>query len=451
MTFPAEIFRSYDVRGTVDQLGPELAFAIGAATVKLTGAKRLVVGRDMRPTSPSFAAEVARGAMAMGAEVTDIGMCTTPMFNFAVFNWAEHDAGVMVTASHNPPEYNGFKVTRGDAMPIGGEEILEAIGRLGSGLWALQANAQPPTPSARLDVMRPYLERIFALADMPKLRGMKVAVDAGNGMAGIILPEMFARLDATLTALYFDPDGTFPNHEANPIKHETLRDLRSAVAREGAALGVAFDGDADRIGFVDEKGEPIGGDQMLGLLAALRLEERPQGIVVWSPNASWAVRDAIKAHDGRGVWEKVGRTNIIKRVQSEQAMLGGEVSAHYFYPEFGGMESSEFTMLLVLKALARSGKAMSELIAPYRAYARSPETNFEVHEKDAALAALDARYAAQAAAVNRLDGARYEFADWWFNVRKSNTEPLLRVNAEAASPELLQEKMAEIAGIIAKA
>ncbi|TAK03983.1 phosphomannomutase/phosphoglucomutase [Patescibacteria group bacterium] len=456
MRFPAEIFRSYDVRGTVDQLSDELAFAVGAATVRLTGAKRLVVGRDMRPTSPSFAAEVARGAMSEGAEVVDIGMCTTPMFNFAVFNWAEHEAGVMVTASHNPPEYNGFKMTRGNAMPISGEEIREAIeadkalGGQGLSAAAFTPEALSP-PVTHLDVKPPYLARLFALAQMPKLNGMKVVVDAGNGMAGVILPDIFSRLDAKLTALYFEPDGTFPNHEANPIKLDTLRDLVATVKREGAAIGVAFDGDADRIGFVDENGEPIGGDQMLGLLASLRLKEHPGKAVVWSPNASWAVRDAIKEHGGRSVSEKVGRTNFIRRVQMERAAIGGEVSAHYFYPEFGGMESSEFTILLVLKALADSGKPMSELIAPYRRYARSPETNFEAREKDKALAALDAKYASEAVSIDRLDGARYEFADWWFNVRKSNTEPLLRVNAEAASKEHLDSRLKEIAGIIENA
>lgn len=458
MRFPADIFRSYDVRGTTDQLSPELAFAIGAATVKLTGAKRLVVGRDMRPTSPVFASEVARGAMAMGAEVVDIGMCTTPMFNFAVSNWDEHEAGVMVTASHNPPEYNGFKMSHGNAMPIGGEEILKEIeadkASGGQGLRSAPAAFMPEafTPSViHLDVSEPYLDRLFALAKMPKLDGMKVAVDAGNGMAGVILPKIFDRLDAKLTALYFDPDGTFPNHEANPIKLDTLADLIATVKREGAALGVAFDGDADRIGFVDENGEPVGGDQMLALLAALRLKEHPGRAVVWSPNASWAVRDAILEHGGVSVWEKVGRTNIIKRVQKEGAAIGGEVSAHYFYPEFGGMESSEFTMLLVLKALCESGKALSELIAPYRKYARSPEMNFEVKDKEAVMKALEAKFGKDATMVDRLDGLRIESEDGWFSVRKSNTEPLIRVNAEATSPERLAALTADIAQIIKNA
>ena len=462
MRFPAEIFRSYDIRGTTDQLSEDLAFAVGRAVVAKTRAKTVVVGRDMRGTSPAFARAVAKGAVAAGAGVVDIGECTTPMFNFAVLHTDSQlptpnsqTAGVMVTASHNPAEYNGFKVTRGDAMPISGEEIRETIeaseARRHAGKPEGLRAYEPSTSSVtHLDVSGPYLERLFALAQMPRLDGMKVAVDAGNGMAGVILPKLFDRLDAKLTALYFDPDGTFPNHEANPIKTETLKDLVRAVKKQKAAVGVAFDGDADRVGFVDEQGDPIGGDQMLALLAALRLKEHPEGVVIWSPNASWAVRDAIRDNGGRGLWEKVGRTNIIKRVQSEGAILGGEVSAHYFYPEFGGMESSEFTMLLVLKAIAESGKPLSALIAPFRAYARSPETNFEVYDKEKALAALEATYAPGAAAVERLDGARYEYADWWFNVRKSNTEPLIRVNAEAASPELLSAKMREIAEIIKK-
>jgi phosphomannomutase len=449
MPFPADIFRSYDIRGTDDQLSVELARAVGAATVRLTGAKRLVVGRDMRLSSPLLATGVIEGAVAAGAEVVDIGMCTTPMFNFAIFNYPEHDAGVMVTASHNPPEYNGFKMSRGDAMPISGEEMKKAIGKLEA--------PEPPSEDGlerkvtELDVAPAYVDRMFALANMPKLGKMKVAVDAGNGMAGTVLPDIFDRLDADLTALYFTPDGTFPNHEANPVKAENLADLVDAVKKTKAAVGVAFDGDADRVVFVDEKGNPIGGDQMLAFLASLLLKAHPGAAVVWSPNASWAVRDAIKAGGGKSVWEKVGRTNIIKRVLAEVPAIGGEVSGHYFYPEFGGMESSGYTMLLVLKAMASSGKPLSELIAPYRTYARSPEMNFTVKDKAAVLKKFEKEYGARASSIDRLDGLRFETADGWFSVRESNTEPLIRLNAEAKTPELLAAMLQDIAGTVKNA
>lgn len=445
MQFPTSIFRSYDIRGTHEQLSSELAYAVGRATVRLTSAKRVVVGRDMRPTSPAFAEAVMQGIQDEGAQPVDIGMCTTTMFNFAIGAYDEHEAGVMITASHNPPEYNGFKVSRGNAMPVSGQEMLQAIERL--------APASPTGVQVQalgFDVMTPYIERMIGLLRPIKLNGMKVVIDAGNGMAGIILPRLFASLDAEVTPMYYEPDGTFPHHEANPAKHETLKDLQAKMREAGAAIGVAFDGDADRVGFVDEHGTPIGGDQMLGFLAEDRLRVHPGAAVVWSPNASWAVRDAIERAGGRSVWEKVGRTNMIKRVIEERAAVGGEVSAHYFYPEFFGMESSEFTMLLVLKRLAASNGTCSQLMAPHRVYVRSEERNFEVEEKDAAIARLEEVFGKDAVRTERMDGVRYEFRDWWFNVRASNTEPLLRVNVEATTADACEQSMQRIAEIIGK-
>ncbi|KKW32179.1 MAG: Phosphomannomutase [Candidatus Uhrbacteria bacterium GW2011_GWA2_53_10] len=439
---PESIFRSYDIRGTTDQLSPELARRVGAATVKFTGAKRVVVGRDMRETSPAFARAVIAGITSQGAEAVDIGKCTTPMFNFAVFAYEAHEAGVMVTASHNPAEYNGFKMSRGDGFPISGEEIKPLV---------LANSFQHATRAGKrktLNVMPEYLERVFALANMPSLKGMRVVVDAGNGMGGIILPKLFKRLDCEMTPLYFEPDGTFPHHEANPIKPETLEDLQGEVAHQRADIGIALDGDADRIGFVDEKGQFVNGDHMLALLAGDRLRAHKGGAVVWSPNASWAVRDAIVRGGGRSVFEKVGRIHIARRVQKEKAAIGGEVSAHYFYPEFGGMESTEFTLLLVLKLLAESGKSFSELLKSVRTYATLGEVNFEVKEKDAVLAALEKHYASKAVAGDKLDGLRLEFKDWWFNVRKSNTEPLIRLNLEAKTSARMKEKHAELAKFI---
>lgn len=441
MAIPDEIFRSYDVRGTTDQLSEDLAYRIGAAVVKLTGAKCVAVGRDMRPTSPAFAQAVMRGITDAGADAVDIGMCSTPMFNFAVFAYPEHEAGVMVTASHNPAQYNGFKMSHGDAMPISGAEIKPLV------LADLPKAATAGSVSA-IDVSDAYVARLLAEAKMPPIKGMKVAVDAGNGMAGVILPKLFAKLDAEFFELYFEPDGTFPNHEANPIKLETLRDLQKLVAEKKADLGVALDGDADRVGFVDENGVFVNGDVMLAVLATDRLKAHPGGDVVWSPNASWAIRDAILASNGKSVWEKVGRTNIIKRVQRPGVAVGGEVSAHYFYPEFGGMESTEFTLLLLLKMLAQGKQPFSKLLAPFRRYATSGEINFEVHDKAKVLAALEAAYRPQAADVNTLDGFRFEFADWWFNVRQSNTEPLIRLNLEATSRPLMEAKRDEVAAFI---
>ncbi len=348
----------------------------------------------------------------------------------------------MVTASHNPAEYNGFKMARGNALLISGEELKPVV---------LANSFEPATKRGKVqtfNVMPEYLERVFALAKMPSLKGKRVVVDAGNGMGGIILPNLFERLDCELTKLYFEPDGTFPHHEPNPIKLETLEDLQGEVLHQQADLGVALDGDADRIGFVDEKGQFVNGDHLLALLAPERLKVHKGKAVVWSPNASWAVRDAIAKAGGKSAFEKVGRSHIIERVQKEGAAIGGEVSCHYFYPEFGGMESTDFTLLLVLKLLAESGKSFSELLKPFRKYATSGEINFEVKKKDEVLAALEKTYTSKAVAVNKLDGLRIEFKDWWFNVRKSNTEPLIRLNLEAKSRKRMEEKLKEISKFI---
>jgi phosphomannomutase len=441
-SIPEGIFRSYDIRGTTSELSPELARRVGCAVVKMTGAKTVVVGRDMRSTSPELAKAVIEGMTSQGADVVDIGLCTTPMFNFAVFGYDAHEAGVMVTASHNPAEYNGFKMARGNALLISGEEIKPVV------LANSFENATTRGKVKAFQIMPEYLERVFSLVRMPSLKGVKVVVDAGNGMGGIILPKLFERLDCELTKLYFEPDGTFPHHEPNPIKLETLEDLQGEVIHQQADIGVALDGDADRIGFVDEKGQFVNGDYLLALLAPERLKVHKGKAVVWSPNASWAVRDAIAKAGGKSAFEKVGRANIIKRVQSEGAALGGEVSCHYFYPEFGGMESTDFTLLLVLKLLAESGKSFSELLKPFRKYATSGEINFEVKKKDEVLAALEKTYTPKAVAVNKLDGLRIEFKDWWFNVRKSNTEPLIRLNLEAKSRKRMEEKRDELAAHI---
>lgn len=441
MPFPEDIFRSYDIRGTIDQLSEDLAFRIGVAIVRLTGAKTVVVGRDMRPTSPAFSQKVIEGITSQGANAVDIGMCSTSMFNFAVSAFHEYEAGVMVTASHNPPEYNGFKVSKGDGSLIRGvdlkEPVAEEIGELTGG-----------GEVSERDISADYLDKLFAEADMPSLKGLKVVIDAGNGMAGVILPKLFEKLDCEMMPMYFEPDGTFPNHEANPIKVETLKDLQTKLKEEGADLGIALDGDADRVGFIDEKGVPIGGDILMGLLIVDRLKAHAGAPIVWSPNASWAIRDAIEKHGGVGLLEKVGRTNIIARMQKEEAALGGEVSAHYFYPEFSCLESTDFTILLILKLLAESGGTMSDLMEPYRKYARSEEINFEVEDKDGVLAALKKHYEGEAKEVNELDGVRIEFADWWFNIRKSNTEPIVRLNLEASSVDQLKEKTAELSGFI---
>ena len=438
MPISDEIFHAYDIRGAAEELSGDLARRVGASVAALTKAKCVVVGRDMRTTSPGLAKAVIEGIAAQGVDVVDIGLCSTPVFNFAVAASAEHEAGVMVTASHNPAKYNGFKMLRGDAMPISGEEIKPVV--LG---WSAKVSDHLGTVRS-VDMAPLYLKRVFEMARVSSLKGMKVVVDAGNGMGGAILPALFAGLDCEMVPLYFDLDGRFPNHEANPVKPETLKDLQEKVAEVGADLGIALDGDADRVGLVDENGTFVNGDLLLAVLAEEELRANPGKGVVYSPNASWAIRDAIKRAGGIPLLEKVGRSNIIRRMKIEGAAFGGEVSAHYFFPAFSCMESTDYVILLVLKWLKESGKKASEWLAPYRVYAQSGEINFSVGDKEAVLAGLEERYGSSAVLANTLDGLRIEFEDWWFNVRKSNTEPFVRLNLEATSPALMAEKRDEI-------
>ncbi|MBI2551206.1 phosphomannomutase/phosphoglucomutase [Candidatus Uhrbacteria bacterium] len=450
MRFPPSIFRAYDIRGTTEQLSPELAFAVGAATVRRMKAHTVVVGRDMRESGSALSQAVMEGIRSEGARAVDIGECTTSLFNFAVTSIPTHDAGVMVTASHNPSQYNGFKVYEGNGLPVSGEEmgrLIEEGGARGAG-GPRGAGGEAVTEMGASALLSSYIDRLFSLVPAPALEGKTIVIDAGNGMGRVTFDPLLERLDANIIRLYFDPDGRFPNHEANPVKFETLKDLQAKMKEVGADLGVALDGDADRILFLDENGEPIHGDVLLAFLATERLAVHPGDAVVWSPNASWAVRDAIKAAGGRSILEKVGRANLARRVQKEKAAIGGEVSGHYFYPEFQGLESVDFTFLLVLSAYAREGKSMSQLIAPHRTYVNSGERNFEVEDKDGAIARFKKRYMGEATAVSELDGVRLEFSDWWFNVRKSNTEPLVRLTLEAKTKGLMEEKVGEVEGVI---
>ncbi|MFH1142786.1 MAG: phosphomannomutase/phosphoglucomutase, partial [Candidatus Uhrbacteria bacterium] len=375
MQISEEVFKSYDIRSTLDQLSDELAFLVGAGLVHLTEAKIIVVGQDMRDSSPRLATAAIQGIISQGSKVVDIGMCTTTMFNFAVSNYAEHQAGLMITASHNPAEYNGFKMADATGLPLSGQAMKEVV--IGKEYPAVDLLGSVE----QRDVSQDYINRLFELLQMPSLQGMKVVVDAGNGMGGLLLPKIFERLDCQMIPMYFEPDGTFPNHEANPAKEETLVDLQNKIKEVGADIGAAFDGDGDRVGFVDQQGKNIRGDILLGLLATEYLASHPGGKVTNSPNMSWIPRDAVLAAGGEVVNSPVGRTHVIKKMRETGAVLGGEVSCHFFFKEFQALESSEFAMLLILKMMAEQKKPLSEIIAPYLKYFGSGEINFKVEDK----------------------------------------------------------------------
>jgi phosphomannomutase len=382
------------------------------------------------------------GVAGAGADVIDIGMCTTSMFNFAVSSQAHVDAGLMVTASHNPPEYNGIKMALSSGMPVPGMEMLEAVQEADKASEADKAR-RTGTVSDQ-DVLEPYLAKCLEGSTLD-LSGAKVVVDYGNGMGAMSVRPLLQRLGATVVELYPEPDARFPNHEANPAKEETLADLKAAVVREGADIGIALDGDADRVAFVDNEGVTVRGDQTLALLARDLLMRERGARIVYSPNQSWATTDAIREAGGEPVECPIGRTYVIKTMHEAGAPLGGELSSHFMFREFGSLEAVDYAIVRLLDIWKRSGLTFAELVRPLRRYPNSREVNIEVSDKAAVLRRLREVYAPLASVVNELDGIRCEYGrDWWFIVRPSNTEPLLRLTVEAKSEELMNEKRDEL-------
>jgi phosphomannomutase len=454
MPINPKIFKAYDIRGLAPQeLDADAAYRIGQAVVKFTGAATVVVGKDMRGTTPELFEALARGIMGQGADVIDIGRVTTPMFYFAVGHYELHDAGVMVTASHNPAEYNGMKLCFGDVVPIGGNNGMGAVRDL-----AL-AGPYPERPSGTMvtaDVKADYFAKLFERIDPKAIAPLKAVVDAGNGMEGEIIRDFFAALpQVEMSGMYLEPDGTFPNHEANPLKTETLDDLRAAVRDSRADVGFAFDGDGDRMGLIDELGNVVPGDILLALMAERLLRDHPGETIAYTVNCSMTVAEAVERAGGKLIMTPVGH-GLIKPIMREHgALFGGEISYHYYFRDMFTSESTDLMVLLVLQMMTEEGKPLSEILAPYRRYHQSEEINSEVADKDAVLAALGAKYAPLASKVVTIDGVRMEFmssADpdehWWFNVRASNTEPLLRLKLEAKTAAALHARTEELLALI---
>lgn len=447
MEFNPEIFKAYDIRGLVGKdFDLEFVETLGRAFVTLTGAKVVVAGRDMRSTSPEYFAALSKGMMKQGADVIDIGMVSTPMFYFAVENYELHEAGIMVTASHNPSEYNGFKMTK--------DHPSKAIGK-GAGMEELKALVEkgefPESKEGTLvetDIVEDYLDKVFSFVPPESIRkDLKVVVDAGNGMDGVILPDIFERLGCEVHKLYWEPDGTFPNHEANPLKTETLVDLQKKMKEVGADIGVAFDGDGDRVAFVDEKAEPVRTDLILALLAQIMLPDCEGKTVCYDTRCSDAVREEVEKQGGQVTFTPVGHALIKPIVMKENACFGGELSGHYYFPEFGTAECSDYLMLMMLQLVSERGK-LSDIIEPFKKYHHSGEINFEVEDKATKIAEVKEKYMDKATSATEIDGIRINFEDWWLSVRQSNTEPLLRLNLEAKTEELMQEKKQELSDLL---
>ncbi|MBM4032730.1 MAG: phosphomannomutase/phosphoglucomutase [Planctomycetes bacterium] len=426
------IFKAYDIRGVVPgELNEALAEKIGAAAARFFPGQTVVVGRDMRVSSPAIAQALIRGLTRGGKDVVDIGMVTTPMVPFAVARYG-YDGGTMVTASHNPGQYNGFKLTAKGAEPVAYDTGIGQIEQLVTGELP---PAEKPGSVTQRDVLPDYLDHLMTAAK--GIGGLKLVIDAGNGMAGYLLPPLFRRIQGVeVVPLYFEVDGTFPHHEANPLKAENIVDLQKKVVEAKADLGIAFDGDADRVAFVDERGKAVPCDLITALIAREVLRENPGAAILHDLRSSWAVREEILACGGVPVMTRVGHSFIKRAMRERDAAFGGELSGHYYFRDNFYCDSGAFTLLKALSLLCRERRPLSELIRPLQRYAGSGEINSEVEDKEAKIEELARTYAA--GKQLRLDGLSVEFTDWWFNVRPSNTEPVLRLVLEANSHEHME-------------
>jgi phosphomannomutase len=441
-----QVFKAYDVRGTVpDQLNSDMCFAIGRAMARFAGAPEILVARDMRSSGIELSGAFSDGVRAEGVNVTDLGLASTDFLYFA----AGHlDApGAMFTASHNPAGYNGMKLCLAGAKPIGQD----------TGLAEIQATAEKldgggalPLRGTRreLDLLGEWAEHVISFVDLASLRPLKVVADTANGMGGLVVPIVFGRLPFEVEILYPELDGSFPNHPADPIQPENLVDLKKAVLERGADIGLAFDGDADRVFLVDERAEPVSGSLTTALVAASMLRKHPGDTILYNLICSHVVPEVVTEMGGKAVRTRVGHS-IIKQIMAETgAVFGGEHSGHYYYRDNFRADSGIITALVVLELLSQSGQALSTMLEPYRRYADSGEINTEVASPAATVAAMAEAARAAGASVDLLDGLTVEYDDWWYNVRPSNTEPLLRLNVEARTPELCAAHVAEVQELI---
>ncbi|MGW1625143.1 phosphomannomutase/phosphoglucomutase [Streptomyces sp. NPDC002172] len=447
----SQLVKAYDVRGVVpDQWDEALAELFGAAFVQVTGAAAIVVGHDMRPSSPGLSRAFARGAAARGVDVTEIGLCSTDQLYYA--SGALGLPGAMFTASHNPAQYNGIKMCRAGAAPVGQDTGLGEIRELAE-RWLQEGAPEPaetPGTVTTRETLSDYAAHLRSLVDLTSIRPLKVVVDAGNGMGGHTVPTVFEGLPLTLVPMYFELDGTFPNHEANPLDPANIVDLQQRVRAESADLGLAFDGDADRCFVVDERGEPVSPSAITALVAARELARNGgKGTVIHNLITSWTVPEVVRENGGTPVRTRVGHSFIKAEMARSGAIFGGEHSAHYYFKDFWNADTGMLAALHVLAALGGQTGPLSALVAQYDRYTGSGEINSTVADQQASLAAIRAAYGdLDDVTLDDLDGLTVTAADWWFNVRPSNTEPLLRLNAEARDEATMTKIRDEVLAII---
>lgn len=440
-----EIFKAYDIRGKVPtEINSEVALLVGRALADFLPEGEVAVGRDMRTDSEELASAIIEGLVLQGREVVDLGQITSDMIYFAVGKLALA-GGAMITASHNPGEYNGIKLTAKGVTPIGEATGLKIIEKK-----VLSNEFRKPEKSGvvrKLDILGEWVS--FAVSFAPNLGKLNIGLDAGNGMAGILVPELKSKTKLSISGLYIQPDGTFPNHPANPLDYKNLKDLISEVKSGSLDCGLAFDGDADRAFFIDEEGEVVRASIIGALLAERFLQDKPGSTIIYNAITSKAVLETVIKYGGNPIRSRVGHSFIKQMMRENNAIFACEHSGHFYFRDFYYADSGLIAALMVLDEICKSGKSLSELIRPFsNEYFDSGEINFEVKDKQKTIDQIENNF--KDGKIDRLDGLTISYDDWWFNVRPSNTEPYLRLNIESNKTELLNEKIAEISNIINK-
>ncbi len=437
------VFKAYDIRGRTDlgELDEDLARGVGAGFAILVGGPAIAVGRDCRASSPGLAQAFFDGVRSQGVDVIDLGEVATDTIYYV--SGSRNVPGAVITASHNPPEYNGIKLCRAGAAPVGSDSGLEDIKQM---ILAGIPEGPGGGEVSRLDAIGGYVDHLLSVIEPEKIAALKVAVDGGNGMAGVVVDKVFDRIAPTLTGLYLEPDGTFPNHPADPINPENLVDLIALMKDGDFDLGVAFDGDADRAFFIDELGEPVSGSTTTALVARWFLARNPGATIVHNLITSRAVPETVRAHGGTPIRTRVGHSFIKKIMADTGAVFGGEHSGHYYFAANYRADSGMLAMLVLLQVLSESGKQLSELRKEVEPYSASGEVNLRVEDREGAIDRVVAAFSD--ADTDRLDGLTVSWPDRWFNLRPSNTEPLVRLNVEGPDPDAVAALVARVRQIV---
>ncbi len=439
------IFKAYDIRGIyASELNEETAYKIGRAFVSFAKPKKVVVGRDIRLSSPQIFESLTKGIMDQGADVISIGLSTTPMMYFSTIKLGT-DAGINVTASHNPKQYNGFKMVRKHAVPISGDTGIYEIQKIvEKGVFE---KAKKKGSFTEKDMLNQYVNNELSFVDTKEIKPFKIVVDTGNAMGGLVIPKLFERLPCKLLPLYMEFDGSFPHHQPDPLQEETLNDLKKMVVKQKADLGIAIDGDVDRIKFVDEKGQIIAADITTALLSRIFLLKQPKAKILYDLRSSWVVKEEIEANGGKAIEYKVGHSFIKAKMRQDGIDFAGEVSGHYYLKKNGYIEAPLVMILYLLEHMSKENKKLSEIIKPLRRYFQSGEINFEVKDKEAAMKKVEKEFK-DAKRISHMDGLKIEEEEFWFNLRPSNTESLIRLNVEAKTKAKMEDMKSRLSSMI---